>query len=143
MRKILRGHVFNKNILFTLCLGLSFMGNAHAQVSGTFTINPGSPASGSNFQTFSAAVASLSAGVNGAVIFNVTSGTYNEQVIIPQINTTKTNTVTFNGNGATLSYTSTVTGQRAVLKLNGTDYVTIDGLNIVAGGSATTFGATR
>ncbi|HEY8898347.1 MAG TPA: hypothetical protein VIM79_26145, partial [Niastella sp.] len=77
MRKILRGHVINKNILFTLFLGLSFMGKAHAQVSGTFTINPGSPASGPNFQTFSAAVASLSGGVNGAVTFNVTSGTYN------------------------------------------------------------------
>lgn len=132
MRKILRGHVFNKNILFTLCLGLSFWGKAHAQVSGTFTINPGLPAGGSNFQTFSAAVASLSSGVNGAVTFNVTTGTYNEQIILNNISgTTAANTITFNCNGATVTFLSTNSNQRAGVKINNTDYVTFDNLTVV------------
>jgi gliding motility-associated-like protein len=132
MRKILRGHVFIKNILFTFCLGLSFMGKTHAQVSGMFTINPGSPASGSNFQTFTAAVASLSGGVNGAVIFNVTAGTYNEQIILNNISgTSAVNTITFNCNGATLTFLSTNSNQRAGVKINNTDYVTFDNLTVV------------
>lgn len=132
MRKILRGHVFNKNILFTLCLGLSFMGKAHAQVSGTFTINPGLPASGSNFQTFSAAVALLSGGVNGAVTFNVQPGTYNEQIILNNISGTSFgNSITFNCNGATLTFLSTNSNQRAGVKINNTDYVTFDNLTVV------------
>ncbi|MCS3800341.1 right-handed parallel beta-helix repeat-containing protein [Niastella sp. OAS944] len=133
MRKILRGHLFNKNILFTLCLGLCFLGEAHAQVSGTFTINSTLPASGSNFQTFSAAVAFVSSGgINGPVTFNVTGGsTYNEQVIINAISgTSATNTITFNCNGVTLSFLSTDYNQRAGVKLNGADYITFDNLNI-------------
>jgi trimeric autotransporter adhesin len=135
MRKILRGHVFNKRFLFTLCLGLTLFFEAHAQVSGTFTINSLAPASASNFQTFSAAVASLSGGVNGAVVFNVQSGSgpYNEQVIINNISgTSATNTITFNCNGVTLSFLSTDYNQRACIKLNNADYVTFDNLTVTA-----------
>ncbi|HEX6431792.1 MAG TPA: gliding motility-associated C-terminal domain-containing protein [Niastella sp.] len=138
MRKILRGHVFNKKFLFTLCLGLTWFVEAHAQVSGTFTINSAVATGGSNFQTFSAAVAFLSGGVNGAVVFNVQagSGPYNEQVIINNISgTSATNTITFNGNGETLSFLSTNSSQRACIKLNNTDYVTFDNLTVTALGS--------
>src|SRR5689334_8687695 len=134
MRKILRTRVFIKNILFTLCLGFSFLFEAHAQVSGTFTINKGAATGGSNFNSFSAAVAFLSGGVNGVVTFNVVagSGPYNEQVILNSIaGTSATNTITFNGNGETLSFLSTNTNQRAVVKLNGADYVTFDNLVVV------------
>ena len=134
MRKILRGHVFNKRFLFTLCLGLTLFFEAHAQVSGTFTINSLAPASASNFQTFSAAVASLSGGVNGAVVFNVQSGSgpYNEQVIINNISGTSViNTITFNCNGVTLTFLSANSNQRAGVKLNGTDYVTFDNLTVL------------
>lgn len=133
MRKILRGHVINKNILFTLCLGLSFLGKAHAQVSGTFTINSGAATSPTNFQTFSDAAAHIAGGVNGPVVFNVVagSGTYQEQVIINTIpGTSATNTITFNCNGVTLSFLSTDFSQRAGVKLNGADYITFDNLNI-------------
>jgi trimeric autotransporter adhesin len=134
MRKILRGHVFNKNILFTLCLGFSFLSDAQAQVSGTFTINSGAATSGSNFNSFSAAVAFLSGGVNGAVTFDVQagSGPYNEQVILNNIaGTSATNTITFNCNGVTLTFLSTNSNQRAGVKLNNTDYVTFDNLVVV------------
>jgi gliding motility-associated-like protein len=131
MRKILRGHVFNIRFLFTLCAGFIFLSETNAQVSGTFTINSGAPASGTNFQTFSAAVASLATGVNGAVTFNVSGGPYNEQVIINAIaGTSATNTVTFNCNGVILTFLSTNYNQRAGVKLNGADYVTFDNLNV-------------
>jgi trimeric autotransporter adhesin len=141
MRKILRGHVFNKRFLFTLCLGLSLFFEAHAQVSGTFTINSAVATGGSNFQTFSDAAAFLSGGVNGPVVFNVRagSGPYNEQVKMNTISgTSATNTITFNGNGATISFLPTVNTERSVIKLNGTDYITIDSLNVDVQGAAPT-----
>ncbi|THU39911.1 T9SS type B sorting domain-containing protein [Niastella caeni] len=137
MRKILRGHVFNKHFLFTLCLGFSFFLKAHAQVSGTFTINSAVATGGSNFNSFTDAVASLSGGVNGAVIFNVQSGSgpYNEQVIINNITgASATNTILFNCNGVTLTFMSTNSTQRAGIKLNSADYVTFDNLVVVPQG---------
>ena len=133
MRKILRKCVFDNRILFTLCLGFLFLG-ANAQVSGTFTINRLVATGGSNFNSFAAAVAHLSGGVNGAVTFNVVagSGPYNEQVIINNIaGTSAANTITFNCNGETLTFLSTNTNQRAGVKLNNADYVTFDNLVVV------------
>jgi hypothetical protein len=134
MRKNLRGHVFYKKILFTLCLGFSFMAQSHAQVSGTFTINSALPTGGSNFNSFSAAAAFVSSGVNGAVVFNVQSGSgpYNEQVVFNSIaGTSATNTITFNCNGVTLTFLSTNATSRGGIKLNGTDYVTFDNLTVL------------
>jgi len=109
--------------------------------AGTYTINAGQSTSGTNFHSFGDAVLAMHCGIAGPVVFNVVqgSGPYTEQVIIPAItNTSKTNTVTFNGNGEVLKYTSTVTGQRGVLKLDGADYIIIDGLTIQATGAAGT-----
>jgi gliding motility-associated-like protein len=101
--------------------------------AGTYTINNALPTGGINFNSFRDAVIALGCGLTGPVVFNVTSGSgpYNEQVIIPQINTTKTNTVTFSGNGATVTYKPTDAGQSAVIKLDGADYITLDSLNVV------------
>jgi gliding motility-associated-like protein len=136
MRKILRGHVFNINLLFTLCLGFAFSAT-HAQVSGTFTINSALPAALPNFKTFTAAAAYLSGGVNGPVIFNVqTGGYFNEQLVLNTITgTSATNTITFNGNGATLEFLSTNTLSRAVVKIKNTSWVTINNLNVIADAS--------
>ncbi|RYE11873.1 MAG: hypothetical protein EOP51_32515, partial [Sphingobacteriales bacterium] len=69
------------------------------------------------------------------VVFNVAAGTYNEQVIIPQIpGASATNTIVFNGNLATLSFNSANTALRAGIWLDGADHITIDGLNINVGG---------
>lgn len=63
-----------------------------SQLSGSYTIGGSSP----TYATFAAAVAALSAGVNGPVVFNVRSGTYPEQISIPSITgVSATNTVTF------------------------------------------------
>jgi parallel beta-helix repeat protein len=108
---------------------------------GTYTINSAVATGGTNYTSFSDAVTALSTGITGPVIFNVAagSGPYNEQVIIPAITgASASNTIRFNGNGTSLTYASTNTNERATLKLNNADYVTIDNLNITANG--TTYG---
>jgi gliding motility-associated-like protein len=108
--------------------------------AGTYTINSAVATGGTNFQTYNDALNAIRCGVRGPVVFNVAagSGPYREQLIVPRIaNTSATNTVTFNGNGTTLVYLATVTGERAVIKLNGTRYFIFDNLNIVAEATAT------
>jgi trimeric autotransporter adhesin len=116
------------------------MVSSPAFVSGTFTINKAVPTGGTNFQSFNDAYNYIRCGINGPVVFNVVtgSGPYDEQLIMqPVRGTSATNTITFNGNGATLSYLSTNTNERAVIKLNGADYVTINDLVITAKGATT------
>jgi hypothetical protein len=111
---------------------------------GTYTINLAQPTGGTNYQTFADAVNALSCGILGPVIINVAPGTgpYNEQVILNSIGgTSAANTITFNGNGATVSDNSTaVTGERAVFKLHGTDYVTLNDFVINTGAGTYGFG---
>jgi gliding motility-associated-like protein len=107
-------------------------------VSGTYTINSAVVTGGTNFQSFSDAVSFIECGVSGPVVFNVVtgSGPYDEQVVIPAIpGASATNTITFNGNGATIHYKSTVNTKPAVIKLDGADYITINNLKITADGS--------
>lgn len=108
-------------------------------VSGTFTINKAIPTGGNNFQSFNDAYNYLKCGINGPVVFEVVSGSgpYDEQLIMqPVPGASATNTITFNGNGNTLSFKSTNTNERAVIKLNGADYVIFDNLVITAEGSS-------
>ncbi|TWI84509.1 right-handed parallel beta-helix repeat-containing protein [Chitinophaga japonensis] len=111
-------------------------------VSGTFTIdknNPTDPIVAKNFNSFNDAYNYIKCGINGPVIFNVVaaSGPYNEQLIMTAVpGASAANTVTFNGNGQTLSYTSTNGTQRAVIKLDGADHITFDSLAIEAGGTS-------
>jgi len=110
-------------------------------VAGNYTINNAVPTGSGNFASFTDAVAFIKCGINGPVVFNVVPGTgpYNEQVIMRDIpGTSAVNTITFNGNGATLHYLSVSASERAVFKLYGTDHVIIDSLNIIAEGFQTT-----
>ncbi|MBV4355706.1 T9SS type B sorting domain-containing protein [Pinibacter aurantiacus] len=108
--------------------------------AGTYTINSALPTANKNFKSFNDALLSMGCGVGGPVVFDVApgSGPYNEQVIVKAIaNTSPTNTVTFKGNGETLTYLSTNTNQRATVKLDGADYIVFDGLKIVAEATST------
>ncbi len=114
--------------------------------AGTYTINAGAPVTyvpgvtGGNFQTFNATKAAMVCGINGAVIFNVVanSGPYNEQFILDSIaRTSVVNTITYNGNGNTIAFSSNASAERAVIKLNGADYITFDSLTIDATGAGT------
>jgi hypothetical protein len=108
--------------------------------SGTYTINKAVATGGGNYASFADAVAAISScGIAGPVTFNVApnSGPYNEQVVIGQVlNTSTTNTVTFNGNGNSLVYNSTTSANRAGILLNGSDHIIFDSL-IVTGSSGT------
>ncbi|MBS1590198.1 MAG: hypothetical protein JST52_11350, partial [Bacteroidetes bacterium] len=104
---------------------------------GTYTINSSVVTGGTNFQNFTDAVAALKCGISGPVVFNVSPGTYNEQITIPAITgTSATNTILFNGNNATLSYNITASGSNyCTMNLNGASYLTFKKLNIQALGS--------
>lgn len=109
--------------------------NSPALVSGNFTINSSLPTSATNFQTFTEAINYIFCGINGPVQFTVVpnSGPYNEQLIIPQIGgVSPTNTITIKGNGEVLNFPGTTSSNKAILTLNGADYVTIDSLTIDA-----------
>jgi hypothetical protein len=109
-------------------------------LSGTYTIDQLSVPSVTNFSSFTDLADALENGICGDVIVNVVSGTgpYNEQVEFEEIlNASDTAGVTINGNGNELNFLSTTTGARHTLALNGTDYMTIDSLRIVALGGGT------
>lgn len=109
-------------------------------VNGTYTLNPGLPYSATNFTSFTQLALALDiCGVTGPVTVNVSPGlTFYEQITFPEVSgASATNTITINGNGSTVSYLSTSTTDRATMTLMGTDYMTIDSLNVTAQGSAT------
>jgi hypothetical protein len=96
---------------------------------GTYTIDKTQPASATNFISFASAVSALSCGIAGPVVFNVVAGTgpYTEQVLIPAISTSAINTVTFNGNGNTLTVPANASNLYT-LGLDGADYITVNDL---------------
>jgi gliding motility-associated-like protein len=114
-------------------------------VSGTFTINNSlaNPGVG-QFKTFTEAFNFIKCGINNPVVFNVvnTGTPYTEQLVMTQVPGASTkNTITFNGNGAIINYLSSDYDNRAVIKFNGADHVTIDSLNITAlGNSSSDYG---
>ncbi len=102
-------------------------------LSGTFTINKNLPTGSGNYQTFTDALNAVQCGINGPVVFNVVpgSGPYSEHFTIPQITgTSAINTLTFNGNGETLRYSSTDINNKAAIILNGADHIILDSINI-------------
>jgi parallel beta-helix repeat protein len=110
-----------------------------AGLSGIYTIDSAIVTGGTNFQSFTDFNAALqSLGVCGPVVANVAplSGPYNEQVIINEVlGASAVNSITINGNLETLTFGSTNTNERGVIKLNGADHIIIDSLTIVATGT--------
>src|SRR5690606_20658177 len=103
--------------------------------AGTYTINSALPTGGTNYQSFADVIDALECGIAGQVVFNVWpgSGPYNEQVIIPEIGgASATSRVIINGNGETLAFSSSNSSERATLKFQGADFITIDSLTIEA-----------
>ncbi len=142
----LRRYITNIFLLITFAL----LQNSYGQLSGTYTI-PGSP-----FATIRAAVDSMNlAGVGaGGVTFNVTAG-YTENITEPIIVTatgTEGNTITLqkSGSGADPLVTRTDAGTNetinlgglgdAVIQLNGSDYVTFDGIDVSASNQGIEYG---
>ncbi|MGZ5243118.1 MAG: Ig-like domain-containing protein, partial [Bacteroidia bacterium] len=122
------------------------MSTAYGQLSGSYTIDPGSSASSTNYKTFEAAVSDLNkgtrtdggtangAGVSGAVTFKIASGTYNERVRIASITgASSTNTITFvsnAGDSTKVILENTTLHDTATVILHGADYVTFQKITI-------------
>jgi hypothetical protein len=106
----------------------------YTALNGTYTINNQQPGTGNNFQSFTVAAAALNnGGVAGPVTFNVSNGPYTEQIELTAIaGVSNTNRVIFNGGGRTIRFGAEISAQRPVIRLNGTDYVTINNLVIDA-----------
>ena len=110
-------------------------------VYGVFSINKGAPTDpvvARNFNSFNDAYNYIKCGISNAVVFNVLagSGIYNEQLVMaPVPGASATNTVTFNGNGQTISYKATNGSERATIKLDGADHIIFNNLVIEATGS--------
>lgn len=112
-------------------------------VSGTFTINNTQTTGGTNFQSFNEAIHFISCGINGPIVFNVTSASaiYNEQLVIPAIKgTSNTNTITINGNGNALNFIAPNLNEKVALTIKGTDHLIIDSLNIDCSGGPAGWG---
>ena len=116
-----------------------------ALAGGAYTINNLQPTGGSNFTSFTdAALALNNGGISGAPTFAVLNGPYTEQLLLNEVvGASATRRVVFNGNGRTIQFGSNDANQRAVITLNGTDFVTLDSLNVdatVGGTSTGTYG---
>lgn len=104
-------------------------------MSGTYTIGPGV---GNDFASFNHAVLAMSScTLIGPVLFLVQSGTYTEQVSIPQISgTSATNTITFRSAALDSSVvvltwpSSTTAANNFTVRMNGGDFVTWDRITI-------------
>lgn len=106
-------------------------------IEGEFTINKNLATGGKNFHSFADAWNAVKCGITGAVVFNVVAGTgpYNEQLIVTPVNgTSKENTITFNGNGNTITWAAVNNNERATIKLNGADHFVFNNLVVVAEG---------
>lgn len=108
-------------------------------LSGTYTIGS---SMGANFPTFTAAVDVLAAvGVCGPVVFEVESGTYNEQVIIPAISgASSVNTITFesqvmDSSQVTMTFTGTTPTNNYIIVLDGADWIRIQGIGFINNGT--------
>lgn len=113
-------------------LAAMFFGSqaVHAQLNGSYTIDPSQATGGSNFQTWSAFATALNASaITGPVTVDVKANMSNAATNITltaNAGSSSTNTVTINGNG----YKMTYTGSNAALRMNGCDYVTVKDLII-------------
>ncbi len=114
---------------------------APAPLSGTYTVG----GAGANFATLSDAAMTLNkAGVSGAVTLNVNAGTYDDVFhLIDVAGTSSSNTITLKPAGSAGSvilsplngnYSTTAPGSTsgdAMIRLEGTQYVTVDGLHLI------------
>lgn len=102
-------------------------------LSGTYSIDSAGTG-GNNFASIDSAAQFLGAcGISGPVIFNVAAGNYTGSIDIGQITgASSTNTVTFNGPSTGTATITAQTGSSSVVTLDGSEYVTINGLTLVS-----------
>ncbi|MGZ5244966.1 MAG: NosD domain-containing protein, partial [Bacteroidia bacterium] len=120
-----------RTLLLLVFTGFFYLPNANASLNGTYTIDPSQPVSKTNYKTIMAAVYDLcegyrndggtsnGKGVNGAVVFNIAKGTYNEYIKITGIlGAYSTNTVTFQS--------ATGKAEDVLIQFESTDFYQVD-----------------
>ncbi|MEM8886721.1 MAG: hypothetical protein AAGD28_01965 [Bacteroidota bacterium] len=124
--------------LCLLLLGLLSL-QSFAQLNGSYTINPALPASATNYPSFALAFQALETQrINAPVSFEVSRGTYTEQLSIgPVSGASQTNQIRFysaSGNAADviIEYASILTGINYVLQLDGADFFVFEDLSFRA-----------
>ena len=125
--------------LEVLCLFLLLSSVSFGQLAGgTYTIDGTLGTSGTNFLTFTSAIAALNTGITGPVTFNVTAGqTFPENppaINIPSGNISS-NPIIFqkSGGGAdpVITYTGGTSGALdGIIVLSGTSYITFNGIDL-------------
>ncbi len=123
----------NKTLILTLLLSLVAVAFSQP-LTGTKTIGGTSP----NYATFALAIAALNTnGVGtGGVVFNVRPGTYAGRFTMTAVTgASATNRVTFKPESGTVTIADSSTGSNTngefLVRLNGADYVTFNGINVV------------
>ena len=138
MRKVLH------SLLVIASLTLFLPGSALAQLSGTYTIDPNGSGT-TNYASYSAALTALStSGVSGPVVFNVSSGTYTEQVTFESYTgVSHVNTITFQSDPSnstspvlTFAPTSSSVSSNFTARFNGAKYIILDGLTFETSGTS-------
>jgi hypothetical protein len=98
-------------------------------LSGTYTVGQGG-----DYLTVQDAMNALSlCGINGPVVFQLAADTFNTRMVFNGVlpGTSPVNTVTFRGTaGTVIQYSTSVTGERAAVLLDGAKYLRFDSLNI-------------
>ena len=107
-------------------------------LSGTYTIDPNGTGA-TNYMTFTEAALALNqCGINGAVTFNVASGTYNEQFKLMPVNgSSSTNTITFQSAAGDsslviLKHDAAAIADNYVVDLDGTSYISFKNMSFEA-----------
>lgn len=129
--------VVNRGIVSTPSVSNVASRNIEAGFSGNYTIGSSPTA---DYPTFATAIAAMSGGIDGAVVFTVENGTYGEQVVIPHIEgASAINSITFKSqnndyNDVVLEknnyqqpsgYGSSV--KFGIFNIYGADYITVSG----------------
>lgn len=113
--------------------------NMSAQLSGLYTINSGAPVSSTNYTSVSSFANDLNImGVAGPVTVNIApnSGPYNGQITFNVISgASAINNIVVEGNGNTVTWSSSNPASAWTILLNGTDYLTVKNLTVNATGS--------
>lgn len=126
-----------KKLVFIILLYGCILPVVAQMPGGTYTINSGAAATLTNFTNFASAVSQMvsntrsdggplhgAAGIGGPVVFQVSSNTYNEQIVLPAITgASATNTIIFEGVSGDSSLTTlawpTSTGSNYTVQING------------------------
>ncbi|MDW3652480.1 MAG: T9SS type A sorting domain-containing protein [Bacteroidia bacterium] len=130
---------FLKHLLLLILLGGSFSLQSMAQLNGNYSINPALPAGPTNYPSFALAFQALAnQGINAPVHFEVSPGTYNEQLSIgPVTGASETDQIRFysasgNATDVIIEYASILTGINYVLQLDGADFLIFENLSFRA-----------